>query len=80
MPRFFFHLHECGTVCLDEEGRELPDIQAAHNEAIVAARAVMCAEVSNGKLCLSCRIEIEDSNRRPVLQVPFTEAVEIRNR
>ena len=47
------------------------------DEACRAARAVMCAEVSEGRLCLSCRIEVRDKTGAVVLDLPFRDAVEI---
>ena len=75
MARYFFALHECGTILDDEEGRDLPDLAAARQQAVTAARAVMCAEIDEGRLCLSCRIVVTDADRRELLTVPFREAV-----
>ncbi len=75
MSRFYFHLDECGAICADEEGFELADIDAARVQAIAAARDIMCDEVSRGRLCLSCRIDVADESGAIVLVVPFKEAV-----
>lgn len=77
MPRYFFHLHECGTLLEDEEGVELPDLTAARRAAVKNARDVMCGEINRGTLCLGCRIEVRDSHGVTVLELPFREAVEI---
>lgn len=76
MPRYFFHLHD-DMVSIDEEGTELPDIAAARKMAVEAALGLMSAQVLGGRLHLDHRIEVEDENRRPVLSLPFKEAVEI---
>lgn len=75
MTRYFFHLHECGPVLLDGEGVELADLDAVRARAFRSARAVMSAEVEEGRLCLNCRIEVEDAGRRPIMTVPFRTAV-----
>lgn len=75
--RYFFHLHECGKATWDEDGRELPDLQAAKAVAVEAAREVMCAEVAEGRLCLSCCIVICTEERQEVGRVPFRDAVEV---
>lgn len=77
MARYFLHLHECGTVTTDEEGRDLFDREQARLAAIRAAREIMCAEVQEGRLCLGCAIVIEDDDHREVMRVPFREALTI---
>jgi hypothetical protein len=77
MKRYFFHLYECGTQVVDEEGVELPDHASVHDRAMRAAREIMASELMNGQLCLSCRIEVLDEEQRPVLILPFKEAVAI---
>lgn len=75
VTRYFFNLHECGTVLDDEEGRELPNLAAARDRAILEARELMSAEVSQGRLCLSCSIVIQDGGREALLTVPFRDAL-----
>lgn len=75
MARFYFQLHECGTLVADEEGRELPDLAAARMAAIADARQVMSSEVLDGRLCLSCCMVIEDAGHHEVSRVPFRDAL-----
>jgi hypothetical protein len=77
MARYHFHLHECGTVIPDEEGLEKPDLESVRQEALMSARELMCNEMRSGKLCLGCRIEVQDEAGRVVLTLPFKEAVEV---
>ncbi|MDB5697861.1 MAG: hypothetical protein JWN69_665 [Alphaproteobacteria bacterium] len=79
MPRYFFHLFD-DIVLRDEEGIELPDIEAARSEAVRAARDIACQEVQNGKLSLHHRIEVEDEQGRPILTLPFKAAFKIEDR
>lgn len=76
MPRYYFHLHN-GTTARDEEGRELPDLEAARQEAISAARELMGEDLKAGLLRLGHRIEIGDADGSELLVVPFAEAVMI---
>ena len=76
MPRFFFNVFD-ETAKIDEVGVELPDLAAAHEAAIEEARAILADEARNGRIDLSHRIEVEDEQRRPVLLLPFSAAVEI---
>lgn len=75
--RYFFHLHECGATIADEEGVELADVAAVRARALREARAMMAAEVSEGRLCLGCAIEVTDAAGARVLSLPFREAVTI---
>jgi hypothetical protein len=77
MTRFFFHLHECGRVTNDLEGRELPDLAAAQHHAEAAARDIMCSEMVDGELCLACHIEIENCDDGARSTVRFRDAVRI---
>jgi len=77
MPRYFFNLYECGTLLHDEEGREVDDPGQLHALAMKEARQLMSDEVARGELCLSCRIEVLDADQRPVLILPFKEALKI---
>jgi hypothetical protein len=77
MARYFFHLHECGTVVRDEEGQELPSLLSLREAAVREARSVMSGEVLAGRLCLSCRIEVTDENQQLIEVVPFKEALEL---
>lgn len=75
--RMHFLLHECGTVTDDPEGREVVDLAAARAIAITAAREVMCSELGEGRLCLSCHIEVIGPDGARLLLVPFKDAVTI---
>jgi hypothetical protein len=76
MPRFFFNVFDEGTK-IDEVGLDLPDLAAARIAAVEEARAILSDEARNGRIDLSHRIEVEDEERRPVLLLPFSAAVEI---
>ncbi len=80
MPLLWFNLSECGTLIADEEGREVLDLDAAWAIALTAARDIMAAEVKEGRLCLSCRIDITDEAGSIVATVPFSDAVTITGR
>jgi hypothetical protein len=77
MPRYFFHLYECGTMIRDDDGRELSDAGPIRDLAIREALDVMAGEVQAGSLCLSCRIEVMDEKGQPVFVLPFKEALKV---
>lgn len=77
MQRYYFNLNECGTATTDEEGIELASIADARARAIEQARAIMCAEVQEGRLCLGCNIEVRDARGHVAINVPFKEAITV---
>jgi len=80
MPRFYFHVCNGTGFVEDEEGRELPDLEAAREAAIKAARDIMAADVQRGMLDLSSFIEIEDPAHQLVHTLGFAEAVDLTAR
>ena len=78
MARFFFNLHECGTNTPDEEGTLHDGIESVREEALRAARGIMCDEVSHGRLFLACCIDVTDESGRVVMTLPFRDALAVR--
>ena len=76
MPRFFFHVFD-EAVVHDDEGIELPDRAAAHEAALVGARALICEQVRRGRVSLRHRIEVEDEGGASVATLSFADAVTI---
>ena len=76
MPRYRFHLYN-SEESRDQEGRVFADLAAAHADAIMNARAVMCDDMrSDGEINLRHWIEIEEEDGT-LSAVPFSEAVKI---
>ena len=75
--RYFFNLHECGQITLDEAGVNHNDIGSVRLSATQAARDIMAAEVKGGRLCLSCHIEVFDSAGIQVLKLPFKDVLNV---
>jgi len=78
MPRYYFHVYDDDTA-LDDEGLDLPDLEAARREALAGARSLAAEQVIMGKLTLHHRIEVEDEARRPVLTLPFGSAFQVQD-
>jgi hypothetical protein len=78
MPRFYFHLFNDQASC-DEEGKELPDPGAAHEQALIYARDMAAVTVREGHLNLSHRIEVTDDEGAIILEMPFRNAVHIQD-
>jgi hypothetical protein len=80
MPRYYFHVCNGNGFVQDEEGEELPNVDAARLAAIRSARSIMASDVQRGILDLSSFIEIEDSEKRLVLTLGFQDAVDLTQR
>jgi hypothetical protein len=73
MPRFYFHVYN-DLVAIDEEGLELPDLDAAREQAMESARELVCEGIHQGYLNLDHRIEVEDEAHEKVLTLSFRDA------
>ena len=80
MPRFYFHVCNGTGFTEDEEGTDLPDLEAARALAIRHARDIMAADLQRGALDLSSFIEIEDLDKRLVHTLGFDQAVDLTQR
>jgi hypothetical protein len=69
MPRYFFHVRDQHYLHEDEEGIELPDLQAVLEEALRTDRELA---MERAGLC-GLEFEITDSSGRTVLKVPLQE-------
>ncbi|XHS01085.1 hypothetical protein ACFB49_26870 [Sphingomonas sp. DBB INV C78] len=61
-----------------DEGRELPDIEAARKEAIAAARDVIAEDVREGHLDLMLFIAVENEAHELLFRVGFADALTMR--
>ena len=78
MPLFFLHVFNRTGCSRDEEGLDLPDLDAARAEAVEGIRSILRDEVARGTLDLEGRIEIADEAGRIVDVVAFNDAIEVR--
>jgi hypothetical protein len=76
MPRFYFHLFNA-VVAIDEEGRELPDPEAARRAAMEDAREMAAESVRKGTLDLDHYIEVADERGQILSQVRFGDVIRI---
>lgn len=78
MARYYFHLREEDDRIEDEEGIELPDIEAARQLAIKNARTITAHEVTGcGVVPLDLVIEIPDEAGRITGTVAFRETISL---
>ncbi len=70
MPRYFFHLrHQDDLLVEDHEGMDLPDLQAALDEALRADRELSTDPAG----VYGLEFEITDSSGKTLLKVPVQE-------
>lgn len=60
MPRYFFHVREGSLLNRDEEGQELPNADAARQEAISTTREMLGEKLLHGGSLNHRTIEIAD--------------------
>jgi hypothetical protein len=75
MPKFFFHIRKPGGLISDPEGLELPDLEAAREEARDGIRQMVAANVLAGEEPQVLGIEICDDRRRDVATVTLAAAI-----
>jgi hypothetical protein len=76
VARYFFHLYNDADV-MDDEGVDLPDLDAARANAVKEAREIMAETVAEGRINFSHRIDIADESGAVLAAVTFAEAVRI---
>ena len=77
MPRYYFHLLNDVDVP-DEEGKELPDLEAAREQARFNVRFTAGETLKEeGRISLGHRIEIEDAGGTVLDTVYFGDVLQI---
>jgi hypothetical protein len=76
MPRYHLHVCDQEKVIHDLEGQELPDLAAAVEEAILAARELMVHQLRRGMpLDLRCTILIQEEGSATSTSLSFPVAL-----
>jgi predicted N-acetyltransferase YhbS len=75
MPRYYFHIHRPEGTLEDDEGSDLPNIDAVREEAITAVREIVAERVRRGDDADGDELRVADDSGRVVLTVPFREAI-----
>ena len=73
MPRFFFHVRDRHLTIFDNEGSELPDLDAAMSEAAVAARSIVADSQQRGLIEPDRWFEIVDEAGTVLAKVRFRD-------
>ena len=73
MPTFHFHTRIDGHLFEDPDGSELPTLEAARAEALVAAREGFAELIKTGKAVGGRSLEIADGAGRVLATVTFRD-------
>ena len=76
MARYFFHIRENGTYDKDDEGIELPGIEAVKNQLHMAVRKLVMQMVRHGEPVVGLSFEVADEKGNIVLVVPFKSVLD----
>ena len=77
MPLYFFHVCT-GSECVEaDEGLDYPDDDAARWAAVAGARSLIAADVLEGAIDLSGRIDVADDSGTVLFSVPYSSAVRL---
>ena len=79
MPRYFFHIHNSFGQAIDDEGQHLSSLDEARQLAIESARTILGEELRKGAIDLGGRIAITDATGKLLADVPYSDAVTVRN-
>ena len=74
-PLYFFHIRQGEDLDLDEEGIDLPSSDAAHDEALLAAREMVAEFIREGEVIDGMTFEITDADGDIIATVPFLSVV-----
>lgn len=77
MPRYHLQICESDDCISDEDGLELPSLEAAVAAAEAGLKDLLCEDIRFGRLDLKRRIEITDDDGRIVAEVRAADLVRI---
>ena len=76
MPRYYFHVRdEDGDISRDEEGQDLPDLEAARAEAVSTNREMLGERLLHGGSLNHRRIEIADESGNVLLEMEASDVL-----
>ncbi|WP_426233552.1 DUF6894 family protein [Pararhizobium sp. DWP3-4] len=73
MPKFYFHLRDGDTFEEDTDGVELPDVDSARSEAIIAAREILAEQISFGLQVGDQTFEVTDEEGFMFFRLAFRD-------
>jgi hypothetical protein len=80
MPRYYLHIRNADGMLLDEEGIDLPDLDAARELALAFVRDLLGDGIKAGKGIVPESIMIADADGQELVIVPLEHALPNRFR
>lgn len=78
MPLFFLNVYNRTGWSRDEEGMELPDLEAARAQAVDGIRSILQDEVAHGGIDFEGRVEVLDEAGNLLATITYRDAVALR--
>jgi hypothetical protein len=75
MPLYFFDVLDGDEIILDEEGHDLPDVEAARSEGVKGAREQIGFAAKDGIDATHCVFRIRNEAGEVVVTIPFRETI-----
>jgi uncharacterized protein DUF6894 len=75
LPRYYLHIRSGDQTALDDEGTDLPDLQAARADALVAARELFAAGIKSARDPLPKSIVIADKAGKELGEVRLKDVL-----
>jgi hypothetical protein len=75
MARYYFHVQNGDTVNLDDEGADLPSLNAAQEEALATTRELLAAAIKFGTREFPKCVIIADEAGRELAKVPVKDVL-----
>lgn len=75
MQTFYFHVRDGDALIEDPDGSDLPDLEAARAEALLAAREAVAEALRAGRAVDGRRFEIADDAGRVLASVGFRDVL-----
>jgi hypothetical protein len=75
MARFYFHIRRGEELVTDEEGVDLPDVEAARREGLLAAREILAEMVLHNEVVDGEEFQIANDQGVLVATIPFRSVI-----
>lgn len=77
MPRFYLHIRDGNELIEDDNGVDLPDENAAREEALASAREILADLIRAGKLLDGQQFEIVNEVGQMIAMIPFKAVLKL---
>ena len=77
MPVFYFHIRNKTELVLDREGVEMPGLDAALEEAKIAAREILAERIRCGDVVNGHQFEVHDETGGKLFTLPFRSVLRL---